>query len=153
VISVQHAPMATLRFIAENLPPDVIGRVIPVRPNIAANKGEAVPSKRNGRAHTVKLGTWFITTEHRRLGHRPEQHLAWVVRLANDHFDDLKRLIPGIKADLSLLVHDPAFDARTLPRDLLEKAVEIGELEIEIPARGEDIFLTAENLAGELARK
>jgi hypothetical protein len=149
----QHPPMATLRFFAENLPADVVGQIIHEKPDAAANRGEVILSKKSGRARTAKLGTWFITTEHRRLGYRPEQHLAWVVRLAIDHFDHLKRLIPGIGADLSLLVHDPGFDPRTLPRDLLKQAVEIGEVEIEIPPRHEDIILNADNLASVLAGK
>jgi hypothetical protein len=153
VNAVQHTPMATLRFFAENLPPDVVGRIIPEKPDAAANKGEAIPTKRGRHVHTAKVGTWFITTEHHRLGHKPERHLAWVVQLANDHFDELRRCIPGIKADLSLLVHDSRFDLRVLPMDLLKKAVEIGELEIEVPPRGEDIILNVRNLTSELSRR
>jgi hypothetical protein len=153
VNAVQHAPMATLRFFAENLPPDVVGRIIPEKPDVAANKGEALPTKRGRHVHTAKVGTWFITTEHRRLGNKPERHLAWIVQLANDHFDELKRRIPGIKADLSLLVHDSRFDLRVLPMDLLQKAVEVGELEIEVPPRGEDIILNVGNLTSELSRR
>jgi hypothetical protein len=107
VNAVQHAPMATLRFFAENLSPDVVGHIIPEKPDVAANKGEAIPTKRGRHVHTAKVGTWFITTEHRRLGYKPERHLAWIVQLASDHFDELKRRIPGIKADLSLLFTIP----------------------------------------------
>jgi len=140
--------MATLGFFADALTPDAVSRILGVKPESAAAKGEPFPRQGAGDPIIARTGTWFVTTEGRRLGNRPEDHLMWVVNLAKDHWPALRQQIPGIRADLSLQVHAGKFDPMDIPRDLLKMAVSIGELEIEVPARGIDLFLNARNLAG-----
>jgi hypothetical protein len=148
----QKMPMATLRLFADDLPPHIIQGVLSYKPDVAVNRGDPLSKKPGGRAIIAKQGIWFITTEHRNLGESPDKHLAWVVRLAMDHWTELKRQFPNIRADISLLVQDDKFNLHDLPRDLLRKAVEIGELEIEIPAKGQDIVLNQKNLRRELEK-
>ena len=149
---IQKAPVATLRFVAERLSPHVVQAVLSQKPDVAVDKGDPLSKKLGAPPIIAKHGIWFITTEHRDLGESPAKHLAWVVRLATEHLTELKRLVPDIRADLSLLIQDEKFNLHDLPRDLLRKAVEIGELEIEIPAAGQDIVLNAKNLRREIEK-
>ncbi len=148
----QKAPVATLKFVAERLPPHVVQSVLSQKPDVAVDKGDPLSKKLGSPPIIAKQGIWFITTEHRELGESPAKHLAWVVRLATEHLAELKRLIPDIRADLSLLVQEDKFNLHDLPRDLLRKAVEIGELEIEIPSMGQDIVLNSRNLRREIEK-
>jgi hypothetical protein len=148
----QYAPMATLRLFADNLPPQVIQTIIDQKPDVAVNKGDALSKKPGGGVVTTKQGTWFITTEHRDLGPDPDKHLAWAVSLARSHWDDLTRVVPDIRADFSLLVHDKKFSVLDIPRSLLRKTVSVGELEIEVPSAGADIILSSKNLNRELTK-
>jgi hypothetical protein len=144
-----HAPLATLRFFAENLRPDEIAKIISEKPSASVAMGD-IQFRRNDRATRARTGMWFISTKDRHLGRRPDTHLAWVVKLALEHLQAIRREVPSIQVDLSLLVHDPKFTLADLPQDLLRHAVELGELEIEVPAKGEDIFLNTSNLADHL---
>jgi hypothetical protein len=152
-VKMQHPPIATLRFFADNLSPDVITGVIPEKPTAAAAKGAAFKRRAGKRPVKARIGTWFITTKDRHLGNQPYKHLEWVVRLALDHIRDIRSQVPDVKADLSLLVHGTNFNISDLPPDLLKQAVEIGDLEIEIPEKGQDFFLNSQNLRSHLVRR
>ncbi|MGC1413588.1 MAG: hypothetical protein WA864_32120 [Acetobacteraceae bacterium] len=146
-----HTPLATLRFYAADLAPSIISKIIPEKPTRIAGKGAVIAQLPGGRRGRARVGTWFITTKNKYLGDLPDQHLEWVVRLAQNHLQAIRAHVPDVRVDLSLLVHDAGFNVTSLPRELLRHAVDIGELEIEIPERGEDIFLTSDNLAQHLA--
>jgi len=145
----KHTPMATLRFFCENLPPDLVGEIVREKPQLSAKKGEKILSSPRGRGVAAKTGTWFITTENKHLGPNPAIHLRWVVGLAKDHIDELRRRVPGVMADMSLLVHGAEFRTTDLPKELVESAVQIGDLEIEVPANGIDITLNSANFSSE----
>jgi hypothetical protein len=147
----QHRPMATLRFFSDDLSPDLVTQIVNKKPVAAASKGAAFSRRVGKQASKARTGTWLITTKSQHLGNRPERHLAWVVSLAQAHIRNIRSRMPHARADLSLIVHDNDFNLSDLPQDLLRHAVEIGELEIEVPAKGEDLFLTARNLASHLA--
>jgi hypothetical protein len=149
----QHSPMATLRFFADDLSPEVISDIVVEKPLVAAAKGSRISQRRGRQPVTVRVGTWFITTKDRDLGNRPDRHLEWVVRLALEHIDSIRRRVPDVMADMSLLVHDADFSISDIPPDLLKRAVGIGELEIEIPEKGQDVFLNTDNLASHLVDK
>jgi len=142
-----HMPLATLRIFADDLGVDVVGSLIGEVPTKAANKGEILSVSSTGRPVIARTGTWFITTKGRPLGDDPATHLAWVVGLAKQHLAAIRRQFPAVMADLSLLVQDADFAPSDLPNELLKQAVEIGELEIENPDNGLDLFLNADSLA------
>lgn len=146
----KHPPLATLRFFDDELHPDVIAKIITEKPSSAAAKGAPFLRRLGTRPIKARTGTWFITTQRKRLGNRPDDHLAWVIRLARDHMHDIRKQIPNVKADLSLLVHDPDFKLSDLSNDLLRRAVEIGDLEVEVPERGMDLLLNSGNLGAHL---
>jgi hypothetical protein len=147
----KQTPMATLRFFADDLAPEVITRIVAKKPSAAAAKGAPYKRRSGQKPVNARVGTWFITTQDKHLGTDPDQHLAWVVGLAVEHLWSIRNRVPDVRADLSLLVHDARFKLSDLPRDLLRRAVEIGDLEIEVPERGQDIFLNLQNLDSELA--
>jgi hypothetical protein len=153
VTNMQHAPMATLRFFADDLSPDVISNIVVEKPMVAAAKGASIAQPRGRPPIKARVGTWFITTQGQDLGNRPDSHLAWVVRLAVEHLDSIRRRVPDVMADMSLLVHDADFNISDIPSDLLRRAVAIGELEIEIPEKGQDLYLNTDNLASHLTGK
>jgi hypothetical protein len=146
-VSIQKSPpMATLGIFADGLQPEVVNGLINVEPNIAARKGDALPAKPGRYQAHAKTGTWFLTTKGRHLGERPEDHLKWVMELIKPVLLALKQQVPGVQVDLSLLVHDPYFKPSHLPINLLESAVAIGELEIEVPEAHEDWIVTSRNI-------
>ncbi len=147
---VERLPVATLRFFADELTIDAVRLLIREKPAAAVNKGEKISPWADRRSAVATTGTWFITSENRHLGSKPEAHLSWVVRLAKDHIDTLRRQFPTVRADLSLLVQDRHFVPSALPKALLRRAVEVGDLEIENPETGMDLLLNSKNLAREL---
>ena len=148
----QHTPMATLRFFSDDLKPSVVTDILHIKPNAAAEKGQ--PFKRKDGVHRAeaRMGTWFITTEDRDIGDKPEDHLAWVLILAIRNLKQLRHLTPNVKMDFSLVVFGKKFDLEDIPRDLLKIAVLLGELEIEMPEKGVDIFLNSRNLSAKLRK-
>lgn len=149
----EHSPMATLRFFADDLKPSIVTEVLQIKPTAAAVKGQPFRKKDGGRSAQAREGTWFVTTEEQDLGDKPEDHLRWVLVLAINHLDELKRQTPDVKVDFSLLVFGKQFDLQDIPRDLLRIAVLLGELEVEVPERGVDMFLNRRNLLGRLRRE
>jgi hypothetical protein len=141
-----HPPMATLRFFADDLSPSVVDKILSVTPDVAAPKGGGLFRRGDGGRVPAHTGTWFITTDGRVSDSSPEKHLAWVVKLALGHYQKLREHIPGMQADLSLLVHDRGFRLSDLPSELLKQAVEVGELEIEAPDSGVYVILNKENV-------
>jgi hypothetical protein len=142
-----HEPMATLRLFADHLSPADVDAILGLRAQVSATKGGGLYPRRDGSRVPAPTGTWFITSENHNLGSQPSKHLYWAVDLVAKHYDKLKRRIPDIKADLSLLVYDDQFSPSDLPRDLLKNAVQLGELEIEVPLSHKDWVLNANNLA------
>lgn len=125
-------PFATVRFFADALLPDEVSHILDMKPAASAAKGDGLLKKGDGSRGPARTGTWFATTESMQLGYRPEDHLAWVVQFINQHIDQLRDHIPDIRVDLSLLIHDRDFELEQMPSQLLEAAVQIGDLEIEI---------------------
>lgn len=137
--------MATLGIFSEQLDPPQVDRILAVKPETSARKGEPLFRRSSGKTVPARTGTWFLTTEHRDLG-GPAGHLDWLVRLASSRLAQLRASIPDVQIDLSLLVHDPGFEPTDLPKDLLERAVRVGELEIEVPERDADFVINASNV-------
>jgi hypothetical protein len=147
-----HTPMATLRFFADDLKPAVVTEILRLKPNAAARKGQPFDKKGGAHRAEARVGTWFVTTEGRDIGNRPEDHLAWVITLAIQNLEKLRRRNPDVKVDFSLVVFGKHFDIHDVPRDLLKIAVLLGELELEIPERGIDMFLNKRNLSAKLRK-
>lgn len=147
-----QAPMATLRFFADDLKPAIVTEMLGVKPNAAAQKGQPFKKKTGVHRAEARVGTWFVTTEGRDIGDRPEDHLAWVITLAIQNLAKLRRRNPDVKVDFSLVVFGKQFDIHDIPRDLLKIAVLLGELELEIPERCIDMFLNKRNLSAKLRR-
>jgi hypothetical protein len=137
---------ATLRLFGETLLPDRVSGILEMKPDAAARKGGGLLRKGDGSRTTARTGTWFVTTERQPLGNAPAAHLAWLVGLLTAHYEELRREVPDLQADLSLFVDDRDFDPASLPADLLKSAVKAGDLEIEVPERGLDIILTPRNV-------
>jgi hypothetical protein len=146
-IDPRDLPLATLRLFADDLLPEDIERIMEIKADHSAAKGEGMLHRGEGGRISARTGTWFITTENKKVGWEPEAHLSWVVQLLQTHLTQLRTLIPHIQADLSLLVHDRNFEISKLPEKLLKNAVSIGDLEIEIPERGVDVVLTPQNIS------
>jgi hypothetical protein len=144
-------PLATLRLFADDLSPNDVERIVKLKADHAAAKGAGLPRRGNGTRVPAQVGTWFITFENRAVGAQPEAHLSWIVQFLDGHLPELRNHIPGIQADLSLLVHDRDFEIANLPADLLKQAVSVGVLEIEVPERGIDVILTPRNVMGYIA--
>jgi len=145
--------MATLRFFADNLKPSVVTAILHIKPNASAEKGQPFRKKTGVNRAEARVGTWFVTTEDRKPGDKPEDHLAWVLVLAIQKLGKLRRSNPDIKVDFSLVVFDEKFDLRDISEDFLRVAVLLGELEIEIPDRGVDVFLNRRNLPARLRKQ
>jgi hypothetical protein len=95
---------------------------------------------------TATRQVWFATTE--RLSSRsPEEHLASLVALVTEAYPDVMRVAPGVGITFSLLVESPGFTIDDLPRPLLAQAMALGALVVELPSRGEEIFLSREHMA------
>ncbi|MGD0105654.1 MAG: DUF4279 domain-containing protein [Rhodopila sp.] len=140
-------PLATLRLFADDLLPEDIERIMALKADHAAARGKGLLRRGDGSRVPARTGTWFITTENKKIGDKPEAHLSWIVQLLERHISQLRSHIPEIQADLSLLVHDRNFEISELPEKLLKSAVSIGDLEIEVPERGIDVVLTPRNVA------
>jgi hypothetical protein len=146
----QHAPMATLRFFADDLKPATVTEMLRLKPKAAAQKGHPFKKQDGVDRAEARVGTWFVTTEGRDIGNRPEEHLTWVITLAIQNLEKLRRRNPDVKVDFSLVVFGKKFDIHDIPRDLLKIAVLLGDLEVEIPERGIDMFLNKRNLSAKL---
>ena len=142
----QSTPMATLRFFADGLQPSDVTEILRREPNAAARKGQPFKKKAGAHRAGARAGTWYVTTEDLEIGDTPEEHLAWVVMLAANNLEKLRRLNPNIRVDFSLVIFGTKFELRDLPRHLLRIAVLLGELEIEVPDQGLDLFLNRRNL-------
>jgi hypothetical protein len=143
-------PLATVRLIAEELMPEDVERIMALKADCSAPKGGGLLRRGDGSRVPARTGTWFITTQSRKVGDQPEAHLSWIVHLLEKHLPRLREHIPQIQADLSLLVHDRDFEIAKLPEELLRHAVSVGDLEIEIPERGIDVVLTPRNVSNYL---
>jgi hypothetical protein len=146
VHAAESYPFATLRLFADQLVPAEVTDIFGAKPVFAAAKGGDLARKGDGSWTAAKTGTWFITTENRGLGDNPEAHLAWVVQLVQERLPRLQSRLPDVRADLSLLVHSRDFDPRNLSGPLLRSAVQVGDLEIEVPGRGIDVVVTTRNV-------
>jgi len=142
----RHPPLATLRLYADTLDPAVVSKLLSVEPELAAKKGGGMTKRADGTQVSAKAGTWFVTTRRRKLGSNPARHLLWVYRLISPKFDVLKKAVPDLRADFSLLVHDNEFETKNLPAQLLQDVVALGELEIEIPERALDMIVDSKNI-------
>lgn len=140
-------PMATARLFADKLSPQDIDDIIQITPDAAAAKGDVLVKRPSRPAVVARTGTWFITTKGRSLGDLPERHLTWLTEIIHLAIGRIQRRVPDIKIDLSLLVHDRNFQPSDLPRHVLEDAISLGELEIEVPESGHDWLLTSANVA------
>lgn len=143
-------PLATLRLFAEDLMPEDVERIMELKAEYSAPKGGGLLRRGDGSCVPARIGTWFITTESRKVGDRPEAHLSWILHLLEKHLPRLREHIPQIQADLSLLVHDRNFEIAKIPEELLRHAVSVGDLEIEIPGRGIDVVLTPSKVSAYL---
>ena len=103
-------PFATLRLFSDGLRPEVVDHIMNMKPDAAAAKGEGLLKRGDGAKVPARTGTWFITTERRVHGEKPEDHLSWLLELFLRHSDQLRNHMPDIRADLSLLVHDRNFE-------------------------------------------
>jgi hypothetical protein len=139
-------PFATLRLFSDSLRPQVVGGIMNMKPDAAAAKGDGLLNRGDGTKVPARTGTWFITTERRVHADKPEDHLSWLLTLLLQHCDQLRKIMPDIRADICLLIHDRNFELANLPIDLLERTVAAGDLEIEVPERGIDIVLTPRNI-------
>ncbi|MBV9248094.1 MAG: DUF4279 domain-containing protein [Acetobacteraceae bacterium] len=147
------SPFATIRLFSDDLHPEQISQIMGIEPEAAACKGGGLLKKADGTRTPARTGTWFLTTQNRVAGAKPEEHLHWLVELVTTHLDELRSTIPDLRADLSLLVHDREFEPASLPAELLGRAVSLGDLEIEVPERGIDVVLTPRNVAGYIQRR
>jgi hypothetical protein len=128
----EDAPLATLRLASEQLDPRVM----------SANLWSRLPWL----TVTAKENVWFATTERLPSG-SPQEHLASLVRLVTETYPEIMRAAPGASITFSLLVQSPGFTIDDLPCPLLSQATEFGELVVELPSRGEEIFLSRERMA------
>jgi Domain of unknown function (DUF4279) len=149
----QDAPMATLTFFADNLKPSAVSEILHIKPTATTIKGQPLGRKEGVPRAEARTGSWFITTEAQDVGDKPADHLAWVLGLAVSHIAELRRQDPKIKVDFSLLVSGEKFDLQDPPTELLKVAVLLGELEIEVPEKGMDIFLNRRNLPSRLRKE
>jgi hypothetical protein len=136
-----HPPVATLRLFSKDLIPDEVSRILAMSPDSAAPAGGGLSVRGDRSRVPAKVGTWFITTRGKGLKADPAIHLSWLVDLVFPKLKQLKEKITGLRAELSLLVHDQNFDPATLPPDLLVSARRIGDLEVEVPERAMDVIL------------
>ena len=137
--------MATLAFFGKDLDPRVVSRILSTEPEISAQGGEKLFKRLLNSSVTARTGTWFLTTEHLPF-HNPAAHLNKLVALVSPHLKQLRDLIPHLRINLSLLIFDPDSKLSDLPNDLLSQSVYIGDLEIEIPGRGEEVLISLANL-------
>jgi hypothetical protein len=86
----------------------------------------------------ARVGTWFLSTRGRLDSRKPQDHLLWILDLVEDAMDALRKLVPGLAIDLSLLVHDRRFRVHDLPPELVRRVLDLGSLEIEVPEAGLD---------------
>jgi hypothetical protein len=126
------APLGTLRLASERLDPREMSAILSARlPWLTV---------------TEKPQVWFATTE-RLSSSDPQEHLALLVGLVTETYAEIIRAAPGASITFSLLVLSPDFTIDDLPRSLRSQAIEFGELVVEIPSRGEEIFLSRERIA------
>jgi hypothetical protein len=128
----EDAPVATLRLASERLGPREMSAILSSRlPWLTV---------------TEKRQVWFATTE--RLSSRsPQEHLASLVELVTETYPDIMRVASGVSITFSLLVLSPGFTIDDLPHSLRSQATAFGELVVELPPRGEEIFLSRERMA------
>jgi uncharacterized protein DUF4279 len=128
--STTHDALATLRLFSEDLRPDDVNRIMDIKPDASAARGDGLLRRKDGTLFPARTGTWFVTTKGRVTG-QPQDHLSWLVELLHQHLDQVRAQVPDVRVDLSLLVHDHDFQPSDLPHDVLNSAIALGELEIE----------------------
>jgi hypothetical protein len=140
------APIATIRLFGDNLTPDDVDSVLGGNRTSAASKGGILVQKPGRLPVKARTGTWFLTSKGRELD-GPEGHLGWLIDRVGPFQKTLKRKIPGMKVELSIIVHDEAFHPSDLSPRILHEATNLGDLEIEAPEANQEWVLTRSNVA------
>jgi hypothetical protein len=119
-----------------------------VAPDAVAAKGQVLVDRPGRKQVIAPTGTWFLTTKDKHLGDRPEKHLVWIMDRVNQVIGELRKRVPDVKVDISLLVHDPQFRPGSLPRGLVNDITSVADLDIEAPEAGGDWVINKANAEG-----
>jgi hypothetical protein len=140
------APIATIRLFGDHLSPSDVDAILGGNRTAAAPKGGVLVQNPGRPPVMAKTGTWFLTSKGRELD-GPEGHLGWLLNRVSPFYRALQRKVPGIKAELSIIVHDPGFHPSHLSPRILKDATKLGDLEIEAPEANDEWVLTKSNIA------